>query len=146
MMRHRSMFLTLTSAVALAVGGFAFALPRTLLESKGIALPNEAAVIWVREVGVAIFALGVIMFLVRRHGASPTLRAFFFGSAIVQLGLLPIEIGAYHDRVITHLSGIVPNSVLHIVLASSFLVFAAGMRTPAVDPEKILQSIARPPE
>jgi hypothetical protein len=125
---HRSMFLTLSSAVALAVGTFALAFPHALLESKGVAPPHDAAAIWVREVGVAIFALGVMMFLVRHHAESPTLRAFFFGNAIVQLGLLPIEIGAYHRRVITQVSGIIPNTVLHVVLASGFLVFAARMR------------------
>lgn len=131
------MFLTFSSAVALAVGSFAVALPHALLESKGVAPPNDAAAIWVREVGVNIFALGAMMFLVRRHPESPTLRAFLFGNGIVQLGILPIEIGAYHDRVITHLSGIVPNSLLHVVLASGFLLFAARMRGSAAVREKI---------
>jgi hypothetical protein len=75
---------------------------------------------------------GVIMFLVRRHAESPTLRAIFFGNAIVQIGLLPIELAAYHERVITRISGIIPNSLLHLVLASGFWVFAVRMtRTPA---------------
>jgi hypothetical protein len=121
---NRSLFLTLASLVALAVGSFALALPRTLLASKGVALPNEAAAIWVREVGVAIFALGVTLFLVRKHADSPTLRALFFGNALVQLGLLPIELSAYRERVITLASGIIPNSALHVLLASGFLVLA----------------------
>src|SRR4051812_45273139 len=98
---HRSMFLTLSSVVALAVGSLALAFPHMVLESKGVAAPNDAAAIWVREVGVTIFALGVMMFLVRKHAESPTLRAFFFGNAIVQLGLFPIEIGAYQEGLIT---------------------------------------------
>jgi len=126
------MFLTLGSAVSLAIGSVAVAFPRVVLESKGVALPNGAAAIWVREVGIVIFALGVIMFLVRRHAESPTLRAIFFGNAIVQIGLLPIELAAYHERVITRVSGIIPNSLLHLVLASGFWVFAVRMtRTPA---------------
>jgi uncharacterized membrane protein len=133
MMLNRSLFLVLSSAVALAVGTFAFAFPHALLQSKGVAPPNDAAAIWVREVGVTIFALGVMLLLVRKHADSPTLRAFFFGNGIVHLGLLPIEIGAYRARVITQLSGIVPNSVLHVALALGFLVFAARMREPAAD-------------
>jgi hypothetical protein len=128
MMLRRSTFLTLSSAVALAVGTFALAAPRALLASKGVALPNEGAAIWVRELGVAIFALGLLMFLVRNHADSPTLAAIFFVNAAVQLGLLPIEIGAYHRQVITRFSGIVPNSALHVVLASGFLIFGARMR------------------
>jgi hypothetical protein len=134
------MFLTLSSAVALAVGGLALALPHVVLDSKGVAPPNDAAAIWVREVGVTIFALGVMMFLVRKHADSPTLRAFFFGNAIVQLGLFPIEIRAYQEGLITQLSGILPNSVLHIVLASGFLLFASRMKGTAADREKLTQA------
>jgi hypothetical protein len=125
---RRSTFLTLSSAVALAVGTFAMAAPQALLESKGVALPNEGATIWVRELGVTIFALGLMMFLVRNHADSPTLAAIFVVNAVVQLGLLPIEVVAYHRGVITRLSGIVPNSVLHIVLASGFVTFGARVR------------------
>jgi len=127
------MFLTLSSAVAFGVGSLAVALPQVLLESKGVAVPNAAAAVWVREVGVAILALGVILFLVRRHADSPTLRCFFLGNAIVHLGLLPVELAAYQDGVLAHVAGIIPNSVLHVLCASGFLVYAATMRvTPAV--------------
>lgn len=124
----RSTFLTLSSAVVLAVGSFAIAFPQALLDSKGVPLPNQAAVVWVRELGVAILALGVLLFAVRRHSPSPTLRAIFYCNALLQLGLLPVEIAAYRDGVITQLAGIVPNSLLHLVLAAGFLSFAAQMR------------------
>jgi len=130
-MLSRSTFLTLSSAVALAIGLFALLCPARLLESKGVAVPNDAAAVWVREVGVLIFALGVIMFLVRRHPDSATLRAVLFGNAVVQLGLLPIELEAFHAGVITELSGIVPNSVLHVLLAGGFLGFALTASRPA---------------
>lgn len=125
----RSQFLTFSSAIALAVGFMALAFPHALLAGKGVASPNDAAAVWVREVGVTILALGLMMFLVRKHSDSPTLRAFLFGNALIQLGLLPIEIHAYRQQVITQLSGIVPNSVLHVVLASGFSIFAARMRS-----------------
>ena len=128
MLPLRSTFLTLASVVALAIGSIAVGLPHVLLAGKGVALPNLAAAVWVREVGVSIFAQGVTMFLVRKHADSPTLRAFFCGSAIVQVGLLGIELAAYRERVIPLLSGILPNSVLHVVLASGFLAYAARMR------------------
>ncbi len=124
----RTMFLTLSAVVALGIGAFALAFPHALLESKGVLLPNAAALLWVRELGVAIFALGVTMLLVRKHDDSPTLRAFLLGNALIQIGLLPLELFAYQERVITLLSGVVPNSVLHVVLASGFLVFASRMK------------------
>jgi hypothetical protein len=84
----------------------------------------------VREVGVLILALGVTLFLVRKHHDSPTLRAVLLGNAMVQLGLLPLELFAYREGVITLLSGIVPNSVLHVLLGTGFLLFASRMRRP----------------
>ena len=125
MLLPRSTFLTFAAAAALAVGSFAVAFPQVLLEGKGVALPNDAAAVWVREVGVTIFALGAVLFLVRKHAESPTLRAFFWGNALVQLGLLAVELAARQEGVIT-LSGIVPNGVLHVVLASGFLAYSRG--------------------
>jgi hypothetical protein len=124
MTRYRTVFLGVAAVVALAVGTFALLLPTTLLESKGVSLPNAAAVVWVREVGINIVGIGVTLLLVRKSKDSPELRAVFLGNAVVQLGLLPIEIDAFNDGVITRLSGIVPNSVLHVVLASGFLMLA----------------------
>jgi hypothetical protein len=125
----RSLFLTTSAAVALGIGCLAFASPETLLESKGVLLPNAAAALWMREVGVLIFGLGATLFLLRKHADSATLRAVLFGNAIVHLGLLPLELGAYDADVITRLSGIVPNTALHIVLASGFVLFGARMRS-----------------
>jgi hypothetical protein len=128
MPRIRTLFLTLSAAVALSIGALALAFPHALLESKGVALPNAAAALWVRELGVAILALGVMMFLVRKHDDSPTLRAFLLGNALLQIALLPLELVAYHEGVLTLVSGIVPNSVLHGVLASGFVSFASRMK------------------
>jgi hypothetical protein len=130
MLRYRTMFLTLSACVALAVGSLALSFPETLLETKGVALPNQAAAVWVREVGVTIVALGVLMFLVRKHDDSPTLRAVLLGNAIVQLGLLPIEIRAYQQGVLGLVSGVIPNSALHLALFAGFVFFAMRIRAP----------------
>jgi hypothetical protein len=125
---NRKTFLTLASVIALAVGTFAVAAPGLLLNGKGVA-PAAAAVasIWVREVGVLLLALGATTFVVRSHDASPTLRAFLIGNVVVQLGLLPIELSAYASGLIANLSGVAPNSVLHVVLAGAFAYFVATM-------------------
>ena len=120
-------FLTLVGFIALAVGSLALLLPVHLLASKGAA-PAPATVVWVREVGVNIFALGVMSMLMRGHAPSPTLRAFLVGNAVVQLGLLPIELLAWRDGTLTEVSGIIPNSVLHAVLGATFVVLALRMR------------------
>ncbi len=120
-------FLTVVGSIALAVGALALSSPLQLLASKGAA-PSPATVVWVREVGVNILALGVMSLLMRRHAPSPTLRAFFAGNAVVQLGLLPIELLAWRDGTLTQLAGVMPNSVLHAVLGVTFVVLALRMR------------------
>ncbi|MBL8952375.1 MAG: hypothetical protein JNK82_16465 [Myxococcaceae bacterium] len=120
-------FLTVVGLIALTVGSVALLSPLGLLASKG-ATPSPATVVWVREVGINIIALGVMSLSMRTHAPSPTLRAFFAGNAVVQLGLLPIEILAWRDGTLTQVSGIVPNSVLHAVLGTTFVVLALRMR------------------
>jgi hypothetical protein len=122
----RKTFLSLVSVIAAAVGTLALAAPAALLDSKGV-LPAAATKVWVREVGVLIVALGIMAFLVRGAADSPTLRAFLIGNALVQLGLFPIEILAASAGVLTRVSGIVPNSILHLILAVGFLHFARGV-------------------
>jgi hypothetical protein len=120
-------FLTVVSVIALAVGVMAMGFPAQLLLSKG-ATVSDAAIVWVREVGVQIFALSITAWLMRSHPPSPTLRAFFVGNTVVQYGLLPIEISAWMAGTLTNVSGIVPNSILHVVLGTIFLVLARRMR------------------
>lgn len=128
---NRKTFLTLASIIALCVGVFALTAPAALLASKGVgANAAAAAEVWVREVGLILIAVGVTAFLVKGHPDTPTLRAFLIGNAVLQLGLLPIEIVAFAQGVIASLSGIVPSSVLHFFLAGGFCYFASRCSTP----------------
>lgn len=124
----RKTFLTAVSVVAAMIGTFAMLAPAALLESKGVA-PSAATNVWVREVGVAIFASGVTTFLMRGLEDSPGLRVLLIGNMVLQIGLLPVEIVGYSQGVITKLSGIVPNEVLHLVLACAFGHFALRIKT-----------------
>lgn len=121
----RSFFLTLVGAVGLAIGLLATFFPETVLAIKGVAL-NPVTGVWVREVGVSIVAVSVIVLLVRRSPDTPTLRAVLWGNALLHAGLLPIEIAAFHDGVITRVDGIVPNSILHVAFGIGFVLFASA--------------------
>ena len=123
----RTTFLTITGVIAFAVGCMALLLPAQLLEGKGVA-PGHALMVWVREVGVLLVALGVTTFLVRKHPDSPTMRAFLTGNALLQIAIFPIEIMAFATGTITKLGGIVPNSILHLVLAFGFVHYARAVR------------------
>lgn len=115
-------FLSLAAATALAVGTTAVLFPAALLASKGT-LPSAAADLWMREVGVLLVCIGVVAGLVRAHADSPTMRALMLGNLLVQLGLLVTEVLGYAHGVITLLSGLLPNAVLHVVLAAGFAYY-----------------------
>jgi hypothetical protein len=106
---------TFLSAVGVLVGVLAVLRPGQFLESKG-ATVAPAAVLWMRQVGVLIFAQGLTAFLLRNEPLGPATRAFLTGAGVTQLGLLPLEIAGYVRGALTKLRGIVPNSVLHAVL------------------------------
>ena len=118
----RKTFLTCASAVGLAVGLFAIVAPAAFLAGKGV-VHDDAAAVWMREVGVLITALSVLDLLVRAHPSSPTLRAVLLVNALVHVGLFPVELVAHARGVIPLVSGVVPNSILHVLLAGGALWF-----------------------
>lgn len=124
----RQTFLTFSSVVAFAVALFALGFPQTLLAGKGVP-PIAATVVWVREVGALILAAGVTTFLVRKAPDSEALRGVLIGNAVLHTALLPIEIAAYSQGIITALGGVVPNSVLHVVLVAGFAFHGRGVRS-----------------
>lgn len=123
----RPVFLLVVSCVAVAVAVFALGFPDALLAGKGVQSSPELLV-WVREVGVLILATGVTTFLARKAPDSVALRALFVGNAVLHLGLLPIELIGHCQGVVPNLAGLVPNSILHVALAVSFVVCARRMR------------------
>ena len=57
-----------------------------------------------------------------------TLRAILIGNLVVQVGLFPIELIAYANGTITKVSGIVPNTTLHVVFVEFSLEAALENR------------------
>lgn len=115
----REIFLTIASIIALLIGFFATIFPSVLLESKGV-VDSEVTNVWMQQVGILLIAIGILVFLVRKHNESPTLKAILISNIIIQIGLLIIEIVAYYQGIIPLLSGIIPNSIIHIILAFGF--------------------------
>lgn len=119
----RQLFLTFSSLVAAGVGSAALVFPETLLAAKGVAPTAELAV-WMRQVGVLILASGVVTFLARAAPSSAVLRGVLLGNGLLHLGLLPIELLALGQGVLTDPYGVAPSSALHAVFAGLFLVHA----------------------
>ncbi len=123
----RKLFLTSVSAVGFTVAAVALALPASLLASKGVT-PDAPVVLWLRELGVLIFALSVMGMAVRGEPDSRALRMILVANAIVHAGLFPIEIAGYLRGTLTQLSGIVPNSIFHVLAAAGFAYFAIALK------------------
>jgi hypothetical protein len=123
----RRHFITGISAVGFIVATFALAMPAALLGSKGVAAAAPT-VVWLRELGILIFAMSVLLAAVRAEPGSPALRAICIANVAVHLGLFPIEVAAYLNGTLTELSGIVPNSIFHVLAAGGFAWFAARMQ------------------
>lgn len=112
----------MAGAIALAVGCVAAGTPAILLASKGVT-SNTATELWMRETGLLLMCTGFVVMATRSHPPSPTLRAILFSNVLIQIALLVVEVAAYANGTITKLSGIVPNCILHIVLALGFFRF-----------------------
>lgn len=122
----RKVFLSIVAPIATLIGLVALFAPTVLLESKGV-IADPPIRVWMSEVGVLLIATGVIVFLVRKEPASPSLKAIFIGNILIQIGLLVIEVWAYQRGVITEITGILPNGILHIVLTIAFAYFLVKM-------------------
>ena len=101
----------------------ALVFPQHLLMGKGVE-PDAALVVWVREVGALILASGIATLLARTAENSLALKSLLVGNAVLHFGLLPIEIIAFSQSVITNLAGVLPNSLLHVGLGVGFVVYA----------------------
>lgn len=124
----RQFFLTIASIIAFSVGLFAILFPSTLLESKGVE-PLAGTLVWTRETGLLLLTIGIIAFSIRKHETSETLKVFLWGNVIIQIGLFVIELLAYFSGIITKFSGIIPNLILHILLAIGFIHFWATLKS-----------------
>jgi len=116
----RKTFLSIVSPVALIIGLVALFFPSILLESKGV-IPGGPVKVWMSEVGILLVSAGVILFLVRKEEDSIALKAILIGNTLVQIGLL---------GVIKEVSGIIPNSILHVLLSIGFIYYLSKISTP----------------
>ncbi|WP_228237285.1 hypothetical protein [Allomuricauda sp. M10] len=131
----RQTFLTIASMNALMVGVTATFFPSLLLISKGV-FPGDEVKVWMTEVGILLIVLGVINFLIRKHPSSPTLFVLFLGNVLIQLGLLAVEVLAFAKGTITEISGIIPNSTVHVALSMGFTYYIFKM-VPNKNPQGV---------
>lgn len=124
----RKTFLTIASLIALAIGALALLAPVLLLGTLKAAVPNAAAIVMARTAGVLLLSVGLLGYLVRDHGDSPTMEAILKANLFLQLCLLPVDPFAYLNGTYATLASFVPNTVIHILLAAGFVYYLLDMR------------------
>lgn len=125
----RSTFLTLASFIALAVGALALVAPAVLLGEVKHAQVTDSALVMARTTGVLLLVVGVLALLVRNHPDSPTMRAILLANLLLQLSILPIDPVAYFTGAFHTLGSFLPNTIIHVLLASGFAYFYRTKRT-----------------
>jgi len=118
-LKARNAFLGIAGSVALLVGLMATLLPETFLVLKGV-VPIEATVLWMRETGLLLLALGGFAFLARSLAPSLFTFGYLVVNVLVQLGLLTFEILAYNSGILTGWASVVPSSLLNAILGAGF--------------------------
>lgn len=126
---NRKVFLMLVSFVAFAIGFVTLFFPNEFVVIAKVAAPSETANVFVCTVGVLLISFSVLNFLVRNHENSKTLQSIFIANLILQLSLIPIDLMAYSAGTFTTLGSFVPNTILHIILASGFSYYLIRMRS-----------------
>jgi len=124
----RKTFLTLHAVVALLVGAVALSAPGYLIAGVKQAQTSPAAEVMGRTVGVLIATMGVLALSVRSHGDSPTMRSVLWANLLLQLAILPIDPIAYLAGTFHSLGSFLPNTLLHLALASGFVFYLRDMR------------------
>jgi len=85
------------------------------------------------ETGMLLFAVGLIVFWLRKEPNSLALKAVLSGVVVIQIGLLLIEVLAYFRHAITEISGIVPNCILHVVLIVGLGFYVSKMKNKEME-------------
>ena len=116
----RKLFLTIASVIAALVGSLSLLAPHVLLGPVKAAVANPAALVMARTVGVLLLAVALLGFLVRKHGDSPTMEAVLKANLALQIGILPIDPLAYMNGTFRTLGAFVPNTIVHVLLATGF--------------------------
>ena len=132
----RKTFLTVASVIALAIGSFALSVPGVLIGTVKMAAPSEAANVMARTVGILLITVGLLNFLVRGDEDSPTLRSILVADLVLQLGILPIDPLAYANGVYGTAGSFVPNTIIHILLATGFAYYLVNMNRQGVPSDK----------
>lgn len=95
--------------------------------------PSGEAEAMARTVGTLLLSVGVLNFLVRHDPDSKTMKSVLTANLVLQLLILPVDPLAYLSGVYPIVDSFLPNTVLHIVLASGFVYYLRQLAPEALE-------------
>ena len=108
--------LTLVGLVACIVGAVCLLAPGWLIGTVKSAEVTGPAITMARTVGVLLTSVGILNLMVRSHPPGRTLHAVMVANLVLQVSILPIDVGAWLVGTYETLGSWVPNTLLHVGL------------------------------
>jgi hypothetical protein len=118
----RKTFLVIASVVALLFAVIMIAAPGKVMQSQGLTA-DEPVKATLQFLGVMILAVAIITYLSRNDPGSIALRAVLIGSIVVHVLSMAMDWITYARGVFSQVSGIIPGTVVHTLLAIGFIYY-----------------------
>lgn len=128
----RKVFLLISGIIGLLFGVYMIAAPAAMM--KGVGAPaSEATNAVLQAMGATLIAVSIMLLAARNDAGSPALRGLLLGGFLMHLLELPVDWVAYNRGIFTEISGIIPGTVVHVVLGIGFLYYLVRMKKPAIE-------------
>ena len=126
----RQTFLIIAATVGTVFSLYMFLAPAKMMEGMGIQ-SNDSINAILQVMCVMLFSISVITFLARKDEGSIALRAIIIGSIFMHIASIPIDWIAFQRGVFTQISGLIPGTIVHIILAIGFILCLKNLKQVA---------------
>ena len=123
----RQTFLTIAAALGTLFSLYMFFAPAKMMEGMGVQ-SNDTINVILQVMCVMLFTIAVITFLARRDEGSIALRAIIIGSIMMHIISIPIDWVAYQRGIFTQISGLIPGTIIHIILGVGFILCLKNLK------------------
>jgi hypothetical protein len=137
----RKTFLTISAALGVLFGIYMLVAPTKMMEGMGTS-ENAVANVVLQAFGVVMLAIAAILFFARNDEGSPALKAILIGSIIMHFGDLPVDWIAYSNGTFTQISGLIPGTIVHVLLGIGFIYYLMRLSQADESSQKHNQAVA----
>ena len=116
----RQTFFTIAASIGVLFSAYMILAPDKMMEGMG-SQSSETTNIILQVMCVMLFSIAVMLFLARKDEGSIALRAIIIGNIVMHIASIPIDWIGYNKGIFTKISGLVPGTIIHIILAIGFI-------------------------